>query len=211
MSVNFTISKNFTKDLEGGYWNDPSAGHTYAGITFRYYPKWSGWFRLFQLAKKKYGSVERMPRYAKFNDAELDKHIADFYYNRHWKQLLNADLFRNQDIVNIMYDFVVHKEYDAIAVVNHVARQFNKNVSTSKTRVTPAVITLANNFQERFYAMLRYYRAQYYRNPRSIPGTSVKGFSAGLANAFIRDRVNKFPAATKPTIQFPIFNLPYGI
>ncbi|TWI80524.1 glycosyl hydrolase family 108 [Lacibacter cauensis] len=209
MSVQFTIAKEKTKDLEGGYWNDPSAGHTYAGITYKYNPNWPGWKRLFQLATSKYGSITRTPRYAKFDDEQLNKLIADYYFNRYWNGLMSGNLFRNQDIANFVYDFLLHKENDAVAVINYTAKQLQKNVAASKAKLSAAVITVANNAQEAFYNLLRRNRELYYRSPKSIPGTSIKSFSKQLADAFIRDRVNKFPAATKTTLQFPSFTLPW--
>lgn len=211
MTVQFSIAKERTKDLEGGYWKDPSAGHTYAGITWKYYSLWPGWKRLFQLAAAKFGNISRVPRYTKFDDAQLNKHIADFYLKRYWNGMMNADLFRNQDIANMVYDFVVHKENDAIAVINHTAKQLSKNVGTSKAKLSAAVIAVANNAQEKFYSTLRRNRELYYKNPKAIPGTSVKSFSNALTNAFIRDRVNKFPATTRTTLQFPSFNLPWRL
>lgn len=211
MSVNFTIAKQFTKDLEGGYWNDPSAGHTYAGITYKYYPNWKGWPLLFQLAAKRFGSIANTPRYTKFKSPELDALIADFYKTNFWDKKLNGSLFRNQDIVNFTYDFIVHKENDAIAVINHTAKILQPNVTTNKTSVSKAVIDTANSNQQKFYEVLRNNRVLYYRNPRSIPGTGSRKFSAGLVKAFIRDRVNRFPLTTIPQLLRPLFSSPFNL
>lgn len=182
--ASFQISKMFTKDLEGGYWNDPSAGHTYAGITWRYYPQWPGWKTLFQLAKAQYGSITKTPRYAKFNSHVLDKHIADFYNNRHWLQLIRGSDINSQNIANMMYDFVVHKEYDAIEVINTTARQINPTVRVSNTAVTPAVVALFNANPALAYERLYNNRLAYYRQPGK--------FSKSLRDAFVK-RVLKFP------------------
>lgn len=211
MSVNFTIAKNFTKDLEGGYFKDPSASYTYAGITYKYYPNWKGWPLLFSLAKKKFGSIANTPRYTKFKSAELDKLIADFYKINFWDKKLNGSLFRNQDIANFSYDFLVHKENDAIATINVTAKKINPSVLTNKTSLSKAVIDTANANQEKFYTDLRKNRELYYRNPRSIPGTGSRAFSRGLVNAFISDRVNKFPLTTRAQVTLPLFRSPFNL
>ena len=198
--VNFHIAKQNTTSLEGGYWNDPSAGHTYKGITFKFCPSWKGWPLLFQLGRQRFGS-RPIPRYTVFQNAQLEQHVAEFYRVNFWQRLMNGDSFKNQTIANFIYDFLVHKKYDAVAVVNHTARSMAPRVVTHSTRITPQVIALANNFQSVFYSRLRANREAYYRNPRSIPGTKERAFSAPLANAFIRDRVNKFPTTLQPTIK----------
>lgn len=201
-AVNFHIAKQQTTELEGGYWLDPSAGHTYAGITYKFYPKWPGWPLLFQLARQRFGS-RPIPRYTVFQNAQLERLVAEFYRQEFWVKLMQGDTFKNQTLANFIYDFLVHKKYDAIAVVNHTARSMAPRVVTSATRITPQVIALANTFQTVFYARLRANREAYYRNPRNILGTKERAFSTALANAFIRDRVNKFPATLQPTI--PLF------
>ncbi|HMO32316.1 MAG TPA: glycosyl hydrolase 108 family protein [Lacibacter sp.] len=203
-SVSFHIAKQNTRELEGGYWLDPSAGHTYAGITYKFFPSWKGWPVLFQLARQRFGN-RPIPRYTVFQNIQLDNHISEFYRVNFWEKVMNGNLFKNQVIANFIYDFLVHKKFDAVAVVNHTARSLGPRVVTNPTRITPEVITLANTFQGAFYNRLRANRESYYRNPRSIPGTREKPFSAPLVSAFIRDRVNKFPATIQPNFEINLF------
>lgn len=206
MSANFNISKGVTKDLEGGYWNDPSAGHTYNGITFRYFPKWEGWKILFSLANRRFGGIAKTPRYTLFNDEKLSAAVDGFKKREFWDKFIGDNRLLNQDIANFIYDFVFHKKFDAIAVVNHTAKSMNKNVGIRNDRLSDQVVQLINNNQVIFYTALRNNRKLYYQNPKNIPGTKSRAFSRSLSNAFIRDRVNKFPATTKATQGFAFFS-----
>jgi lysozyme family protein len=181
--ANFLIAKNFTKDLEGGFWNDPSAGWTYAGITKKYYPAWPGFRRLLQLQQQVYkgGAI---PRYKKFDDAELNKMVDDFYRTLHWGKYMKGDKINNQDISNFLYDFIVHKENDAIEVINKVAVQMEPGTYTEKTNLSSSIIAVINKYPRSFYLYIVAARLNYYANS--------KKFSGGLKAAF-KQRVNKFP------------------
>lgn len=207
MTINFTIAKKNTSDLEGGFWNDPSAGFTYAGITAKYFPNWRGWPILQRLAAARgWRSLASVPRYTKFNDRELDKAIAEFYHQNFWLKVMQGDKFRNQQIQSLIYDFLVHKMYDAVAVVNHTARTINKNVAIKKTVITDEVINLANTFQKRFYDLLIENRKLYYRNPKRFAGTNEDKFSSKMITAFV-NRVNKFPSTIADPLRLINFPL----
>lgn len=122
--------------------------------------------------------------------------------------MLNASMLRNQDIANFLYDFIVHKQYDAIAVINHTVRQLAPHTKSNAFRLTPAVVAVINNNQSRFYNMARRNRLAYYNKPSAIPGTRHKSFSKSMAQAF-NERVLRFPVAIQESYSFPIFKLPY--
>lgn len=184
----FDVAKQFTKDLEGGFWNDPSAGYTYAGITAKYFPGWKGWAYLKKIAAAKYGSLSNVPRYTKFPDRTLQQLVDDFYKQNHWLVYVKGDQFQNQDMANLVYDFIVHKQNDAIGVINEVAKSFNRSVRTSKDTITNEVIATLNNNMVPAYAALYNARINYYQGS--------KKFSAAMKAAFV-DRVKKFPASIK--------------
>lgn len=179
----FSIAKEYTKSYEGGFWNDPSAGWTYAGITRNYYPAWPGFRRLLQLKEAKYKNTE-IPRYTIFKDAELNKHVDDFYKATHWNKYIKGDSINTQAISNFIYDFVVHKENDAIKVINDVALTLDKNTATKAAEISSGVISVINRWPAQFYTLLYNARLNYYKNS--------KKFSSAYKTAFAK-RVARFP------------------
>ncbi|RTL56235.1 MAG: hypothetical protein EKK37_17330 [Sphingobacteriales bacterium] len=179
----FDIAKEYTSDLEGGFWNDPSAGYTYAGITFKYYPDWEGWTRLIQLGKQFFGAIEKIPRYTKFNDTILDEDVNNYYQQRQWKFLSKGDSIINQTIANMIYDFIVHKENAAIRVINKAVKTKDSTVITNGSQLSHQVVLLLNQYPQDLYKAIRAARINYYK----------KGpFSTKVKKAFIK-RVQRFP------------------
>ncbi|MEO8769015.1 MAG: glycosyl hydrolase 108 family protein [Ferruginibacter sp.] len=184
--ANFFISRELTKNIEGGFWNDPSAGWTYAGITKNNYPFWPGWNRLQELQKKFFNGQE-IPRYKIFNDSILENLVSDFYKNNFWNKILSGDLIKNQVIANFIYDFIVHKQNAAVGVINNSVSLLDPHITnTSKTSLTKDVIDIINKLPVQFYQTLRTARINYYQ--------SSKHFSDKFKKAFV-DRVNKFPVS----------------
>lgn len=211
MSADFKIAKSLTKDIEGGWWNDNApggGGYTYAGVAYKFYPKWPGWNRILQLAVKKYGSLAKIPRYTVFNDSLLDEYVSSFYKENFWQKIMQGDKFKNQETANLIYDFIVHKQYDAVAAINYTARLINKSVKTSKTKLHDEVINIANVLQDQFYEKLRYNRRSYYISPKSIPDTTTKSFSSSLVKAFLK-RTDRFPETIKSQSTFTWLNNPF--
>jgi lysozyme family protein len=204
----FETAKAVTNEFEGGFWDDPSAGWTYAGITRDYYPEWPGFQRLVELRNLKFGG-RAIPRYTKFDDALLNAHVKEFYKKRHWSKLINGDKIINQITANLLYDFVVHKEYDAIATVNQAVKSFAKNpVDTSLYTLTDDVINQINKGGPELYKMLRQARIDYYTgSKKGKGGRMVKRFSTGMAAAFVK-RTKKFPESisTATTNKKYVFN-----
>ncbi len=181
--ANFKVSKDFTKDIEGGFWNDPSAGWTYAGVTKRYFPLWPGFARLQQL-KNKFYPGRAIPHYTLFRDEILNRYVDEFYRNTFWNKILSGDIIANQTLANLIYDFVVHKQYDAVAVINYTAKRFDTEIVTHKTKLSEDVLDVMNDKPTRFYSLLRQNRINYY--------LSSSKFSAKKKQAF-KERVEKFP------------------
>lgn len=183
--ANFNISKEKTESFEGGYWNDPSAGITYAGITTKYYPTWPGFARIRQLTNNK-----APKRYTTFKDELLNQMIFDFYKNIFWDKKVYGSLITNQDLANMCYDFVLHKENAAIGVINTVAFTINKNIKAGTTFLSKDAIATMNAQPQRFYTLLRAARIAYYKTPGK--------FSTKKAASFV-DRVKKLPESIVAT------------
>ncbi|MFZ4056960.1 MAG: glycosyl hydrolase 108 family protein [Ferruginibacter sp.] len=186
--ANFSISKGLTKDLEGGFWNDPTAGWTYAGITKKFYPKWPGFVTLEKLRQKYFGG-KPIPRYKVFSDAELATQVASFYKDNFWL-LMMGDHIADQRIANFIYDFFVHKQNDAIRVINNAVLSIQNTTPTNQTKLTPAVIRVINAYPQLFYQLLYRGRISYYLTKRNKHGNLA--FSRKMQVAFVK-RTQKFP------------------
>lgn len=180
--ANFYVSKELTKDIEGGFFNDPTAGFTYRGITKKYYPGWPGFNRLV-LLQQKFFPGRQIPRYTVFQDPVLDQMVSDFYKYNFWN-LISGDHIANQHIANFIYDFFVHKQNDAIRVINDSAKVFAPGVKTFQTKLSADVISLINRLPGVFYNTLRQARMVYYK--------TKTGFSKKNRLLFL-DRVKRFP------------------
>lgn len=177
--ANFNITKEITKEFEGGFWNDPSAGWTYRGITEKNYPSWPGFARIRQL------TGGRAPaRYAVIKDSILDTMVDDFYNAAFWKKIVSGDSIRSQEVANMAYDFILHKQNAAVAVINNVAKTFSPAAATKLTVLSADVLRAMNTSPAAFYSRLRAARIAYYNN-------SPK-FSKPMKAAFVK-RVNKMP------------------
>ncbi len=181
--ANFHISKELTRDIEGGFFDDPTAGPTYRGITQKYYPYWPGFGRI-KLLQQKFFPGRAIPRYTVFNDPVLDQMVSDFYKNNFWN-LISGDYIANQHIANFIYDFFVHKQNDAIRVINDAAKVFTANLKTFPTKLSREVLDLINRMPAVYYNTLRQGRINYYK--------TRPGFSKKNRLAFI-ERVKRFPA-----------------
>ncbi|MBC7535104.1 MAG: hypothetical protein H7258_05365 [Ferruginibacter sp.] len=179
--ANFNISKDITIEFEGGFFNDRSAGWTYRGITEKFYPSWPGFARIRKLTGGKTPA-----RYKIFKDAILDAYVDEFHNSVFWKNKVTGESIANQAIANMCYDFILHKENDAIKVINNVAKVFNPYITTKQTSLSLDVVKEMNKNPLEFYASLRNARLAYYNNSRN--------FSKPLKASFVR-RVNKLPSS----------------
>lgn len=104
--ANFKTSyEKYIKPIEGGYANvsGDKGGETYAGITRKNYPTWSGWT-----------VVDSKPHPIKNNTkfSELDEAVENFYlglYNQN-----NFNKITNQNIADILFDWFVNSGYLAV-------------------------------------------------------------------------------------------------
>jgi hypothetical protein len=190
---NWTITYNKIMANEGGY-NRPygpqkcglGSGETYRGIDRLCNPTWLGW-PIIDAHKKQYG----VPREeAIINNAALNQQVSNWLW-AYINALVNYNSISNQDVANNVSDFLLHKKYDAIKVINTTAIVLGaRNVSNYS--LTPAVVAIMNQYPASFYNLYRNNRIAYYKNPRTFANTTSPAFSRPLVDSFLR-RVNKFP------------------
>lgn len=106
----FTPAYNIIKLNEGGYANveNDKGGETYAGISRKFFPSWSGWKRIDEIKMIKpirHNAIfpELIPATTAFYKSLFDKY----------------KLFRinNQDVANLLFDYIVHSGATAIKAI----------------------------------------------------------------------------------------------
>lgn len=162
------------------------SGETYKGIDRKYFPAWQGW-AIVDAYKSQYGIPKQ---YTIINNPTLESYVAAFYKD-YLGKIVNIESIENQNLADFTADFLIHKQYDAVKVINAVAAKFNPAPPTAQNIITPGIVTVMNSHPQFFYSLLKEYRAYYYYNPATF-GSSLR-FSASLITAFLT-RVNKFPA-----------------
>lgn len=181
--------KRVIEGNEGGY--APAfagSGETYKGIDRKYNTEWVGW-PLIDAYKRTKGTPQRG---ALLPIPGLDKMVKDWYQKTYIGTKLNFDSIRSQTVADMIIDFLVHKNFDAIRVINTTAKSIDNNVSTANTAITASVVNVINNKSYDFYNRLRKNRILYYQNPAMF-GSSLS-FSLPFIAAFVK-RVNTFPTA----------------
>lgn len=163
-----------------------ASGETYKGIDRKFFPSWIGW--------KIVDAAKPLKRGAIINSAELEKDVEDFYFT-YFSDLINTTLIINQTLADFTADFIFHKRYDAVKVINATARQLQPTIAIETTKVTDQVIGLMNANAPAFYKVLYNNRIAYYQSPSKFG--SVLRFSTRIINAFIT-RVKVFPGAIFP-------------
>jgi lysozyme family protein len=86
--ASFALAFAALKATEGGWSDDERdrGGETYAGISRRHYPRWSGWKRI-DAAKRSKGFPANLAA-----DRYLPRMIARFYKRHYWDRFLGDDL-----------------------------------------------------------------------------------------------------------------------
>ncbi|MDB5032248.1 glycosyl hydrolase 108 family protein [Mucilaginibacter sp.] len=114
--ADFDKAYKLTGHNEGGYANNPNdhGGETYAGISRKFWPNWSGW-SLIDLYKKQHGGVHGIDAYMSSNPI-MQKSVASFYRQNFW-DVNKLDLINDQQLANNVYDFGVNSGVDEAAKV----------------------------------------------------------------------------------------------
>lgn len=99
-----TTYNKWIKPVEGGYSNVTSdlGGETYAGISRKAFPNWSGWPFID-------AQPHPIPRYKIF--PELNKPVEAFYKNLYTSN--NFDKINNQNVADILFDWFVNSGSNA--------------------------------------------------------------------------------------------------
>lgn len=190
--ANVSVSILKVKQREGGYarpyglpFCGVGSGETYVGIDRNCHNKWQGW-KVIDGYKKKF----RLANEQVIADNTLDTQV-NMWYAEFISKLININAIQNQTLADFVTDFLVHKQYDAVKVINHVARQLQPGIVTANTKVTQAVVDLMNRQQANFYNRFYQARKDYYQNPTKFG--SMVYFKPSTTQAFLT-RVASFPA-----------------
>lgn len=124
----FGPSDQITKTGEGYYawFYGDGGGETYAGVTRNYNPTWSGW-AVVDDYKKKMGVVGTNPLNTFKNNTMIPgmgPHV-NAYYQAWWNRLGLSNI-KNQDVANIVWDFIVNSQYAGIKTVEQVLQNVLK-------------------------------------------------------------------------------------
>lgn len=179
---------------EGGY-NRPfrASGETYKGIDRSYFPNWAGW-PIIDAYKAQYGIP---PEEGTISNPQLDQLVYQ-WYKTFLGRVVDTTKIKDQVLADFVADFLVHKLYDAVKVVNSVASQYVYNLPLlNPQQITDNVVNIMNTQPQDFYNKLFNARIAYYQNPGAF-GSALR-FSQGLINAFVT-RVKTFPATIGITL-----------
>ena len=106
--ASFDIARQKTLAAEGGYSNDQNdrGGRTYAGISEKNFPNWSGWVIINKLEPLRQGAI--------INDQNLSQMVDKFYNEEFWTPLRLSDI-RSQSVADEIYDTAVNMGKGAAA------------------------------------------------------------------------------------------------
>lgn len=182
--------ENVIVTYEGGY--RPAPMETYRGIDRTQDPGvyWDGW-RIIDAYKKK-GPIKR---YTVIKDAKLEDSVKQFYLTKYLPSMIKPtpEAIQNQTLADIVTDFIVHKPYDAIRIINNLVRKYRPQTIINPTRLTPDVVAVLNSNPKQFYSLVRQSRIGYYKNPGAFGSIVFKnGFTKSNRDEFLK-RANNFP------------------
>lgn len=194
--------ENVLKKYEGGY--KPAPGETYRGIDRTQDPGkyWQGW-PLIDAYKDAHG----LKRYDIINDPIIEQSVIDFYQKKYLPNFFNPnpEAIQSQTLADLIIDFVVHKAYDAIRVINGTVLSVDNSIPVSKYKLTPEVIKQLNADPVKFYKFIRQNRIGYYKNPDQFGSVSYTQFSAANLKNFLA-RAYAFPTEL-PFTEANIFSM----
>lgn len=121
----FEVAYKKTAKWEGGYVDDPKdmGGETYAGISRKYHPNWSGW-HIVDKYTLKYNQ--------KIDSRELEEMIMQFYYNNFWLPIA-GDYIEKQEVANAVYDWHVNSGKSAIKAIQRLLKVKDDGIVGEKT------------------------------------------------------------------------------
>jgi lysozyme family protein len=127
--ANFESAYLITSKNEGLYANNPNdnGGETYAGISRKFWPKWSGWVNI-DAIKKKVGTSASAINKSAVADDNLHGKILEFYKVNLWYPLHGNEI-ADQQLANVVYDFAVNAGVSTSArALQHAANSICGNL-----------------------------------------------------------------------------------
>lgn len=182
-----TTYEKFIKPFEGGYANiaNDKGGVTYAGITYKNFPTWSGWEFIFSQPQP----IKRGTVFPELNDK-----VKNFYRLAFWDKYKFGNII-DQSLANIIFDWFVNSGSLAFGTSGHetfgvdeiLNRDFGKRLPIDK-KIDSATINAINSVNsKKLYEIIKKEREIFYRTLVKNDSTQSK-FLAGWLN-----RINAFP------------------
>lgn len=186
MPANYQQAQTQLEPIEGGYClgaecGTGASGETYRGIDRGQQPQWTGW-KLVDQYKKQFGRPKFQKRFTGPLGAAIDTEVIKFYtayWNNH-----GLNLFTNQALTNLVFPFIVHRQYAGVDVINKVGQQLGAK-TVNKYKITPQVATAIEMNVANGYNLVRTAIIAHYN--------SLTKNTAKVRATFIQNRVNIFP------------------
>lgn len=185
-----TAYEKFVKPWEGGYANvaDDKGGETYAGISRKFFPTWSGWSVIDEIKKT------RTIKHNEIIPALTDK-VTNFYRLAFWDKY-NFSSIIDQNVANILFDWLVNSGGNAagttgaetFGVDEILNRDFGKKLPIDRV-IDSATIKAINSVNaKQLYDTIKVEREKFYRSLVAKDSSQAK-FLQGWLN-----RLTSFPA-----------------
>lgn len=225
LGASFAPAYQIVMANEGGYVNNPAdpGKETYAGISRRFWPNWSGW-KIIDRIKAEENSTDDdgwffedwfsgwglgalgINTNAKF--PELDSHVYDFYLDL-WASS-KAGQIQDQQVANNYFDFFVLSS-KAVLVLQRALNRIGKSVAEDNA-IGPATLSAVNSADpEKLNSALVSERKKWHHEMVSsgkAPGVFLDNW-LGRASEFGDDLITKMPwiagAVTVATLGYIIY------
>lgn len=188
--ADFNTSYNISMRHESGYYSGAgdTGGETYKGISRVFHPKWEGWPILDAYKRKR-----ALRRGEVIHDARLETAVKKFFKINFWDSLMSGTQIQSQTVANFLFDFVVHKQYGAVAQIQTAIQKVFPKAQASSLRLSTDSINLINAYPGAVYPAIYQQRIDYYAR---LGGSYVSQWIA---------RVRKFPTKIEPFNLFTWF------
>lgn len=159
----FETAYNFIKKWEGGFANvaQDKGGITYAGITYKNFPTWSGWDYIFSRPQPiKRGTV--FP--------ELSNAVRNFYRLAFWDRYKFGNII-DQNVANILFDWFVNSGglaagttgTETFGVDEILNRDFGKNLPIDKKIDSQTIAAINSVNAKQLYNTIKIEREKFYK------------------------------------------------
>jgi lysozyme family protein len=147
--ADFLTANKYILENEGGYANVPgdSGGETYAGISRKNFPNWSGWGTIDDNKPLKNGQL--------IQDPNLASAVNMFYKKQFWDGLL-GDGIDSQAVATYLYDFYVNAMHNAVKCLQRIVGVTDDGAFGNGT------LNAVNAYQGDLLAELHKARCDYY-------------------------------------------------